>query len=70
MRQTDAFSGPRIGELQALVDVILGRRREAIDRLARLLEAPYRGSLTTTDLRLDPVWEPLHGVPAFEALLR
>jgi DNA-binding winged helix-turn-helix (wHTH) protein/TolB-like protein/Flp pilus assembly protein TadD len=70
MRQTDAFSGPRIGEIQALVDVILGRRREAIGRLARLLATPYRGALTTTDLRLDPVWQPLHGDPAFEALLR
>ncbi|HKH47558.1 MAG TPA: winged helix-turn-helix domain-containing protein [Thermoanaerobaculia bacterium] len=68
--QSDAFSGPRIGEIQALVDLILGRRREAIDRLARLLATPYRGSLTTTDLRLDPVWKPLHGDPAFENLLR
>ncbi len=70
MRQSDAFSGPRIGEIQALVDLILGRRREAIDQLARLLATPYRNSLTTTDLRLDPVWKPLEGDPAFEALLR
>lgn len=70
MRQSDAFSGPRIGEIQALVDVILGRRREAIDRLAGLLAIPYRNSLTTTDLRLDPAWKPLRGDPAFEALLR
>jgi len=70
MRQSDAFSGPRIGEIQALVDVILGRRGEAIDRLAKLLSTPYRNSLTTTDLRLDPAWKPLQGEPAFEALLQ
>jgi TolB-like protein/tetratricopeptide (TPR) repeat protein len=70
MRQTDAFSGPRIGEIQALVDVILGRHREAIDHLARLLATPYRNSLTVTDLRLDPAWTPLRGDAAFKALLR
>jgi adenylate cyclase len=70
MRQTDAFSGPRIGEIQALVDVILGRHREAIDRLARQLATVYRGSLTKTDLRLDPLWQPLRGESAFESLFR
>jgi tetratricopeptide (TPR) repeat protein len=70
MRQIDAFSGPRIGEIQSLVDVILGRRREAVDELARLLATPYRGSLTVADLRLDPLWSPLHGDPGFEALLQ
>ncbi len=70
LRQTDAFSGPRMLELQALVDAVLGRRREAVDRLARLLATPYRDSITTTSLRLDPFWKPLRGDPAFERLLR
>lgn len=70
MRQVDAFSGPRIGEIQALVDVILGRRHEAITRLAKLLAVPYRGSLTSTDLRLDPLWKPLQGDLDFVPLLR
>jgi DNA-binding winged helix-turn-helix (wHTH) protein/TolB-like protein/Flp pilus assembly protein TadD len=69
MRQSDFFSGPRIGEIQALVDVILGRHREAVDRLAKLIATPYRNSLTVTDLRLDPAWKPLWEDSAF-ALLR
>jgi tetratricopeptide (TPR) repeat protein len=70
MRQSDSFSGPRIGEIQALVDVILGRHREAVDRLAHQLATTYRSSLTIVDLRLDPAWKPLWGESAFEALLR
>lgn len=70
MSQADAFSGPRIGEIQALVDVILGRHREALDRLTQLRASPYRGAVTSTDLRLDPFWKPLQGDPAFEALVR
>ncbi len=69
MRHSDAFSGPRIIEIQAMVDVILGRHREALDRLASLLSTPYRGSITTTDLRLDPIWINLRSDPGFEALL-
>ena len=70
MGQIDSFSGPRIGEIQALIDVILGRHREATDRLIRLLATSYRNSLTMMDLRLDPAWEPLRQDPSFRALLR
>lgn len=58
---SDAFSGPRINEIQAMVDARLGRRREAIENLSRLIGSQYRGSITKSDLLLDPVWEALRG---------
>lgn len=66
----DAFSGPRIVELQAMADAILGRRREAVTQLARLLAIPYQCPISTADLRLNPVWDSLRGDPGFEALLQ
>lgn len=68
--RADAFSGPRTLEVEAVVDVILGRRREAASKLARLLATPYRYSITTSDLRLNPVWDPLRDAPGFKALLQ
>jgi tetratricopeptide (TPR) repeat protein len=68
--QHDAFSGPQIVEVQAMVDCILGRRREAIARLDRLLSASYRDPICTAKLRLDPVWDDLRGDDGFKNLLR
>ncbi len=69
MRQADAFSGPRIEEIQALVNVELGRRSEALALLDSLGSKPYRESITRTDLLLDPIWEPLRGEPGFQFLV-
>lgn len=66
----DAFSGPRFVEIQAMVNAILGRRRESVALLKRLLSTPYRDPLSIAELRLDPVWDTLRGDPEFEALLR
>jgi adenylate cyclase len=66
----DAFSGPRFVEIQAMVDAILGHRREAVTLLRWLLSTPYRDPISTAKLRLDPVWDPLRGDPEFEALLK
>jgi tetratricopeptide (TPR) repeat protein len=68
--QHDAFSGFRVVEVQAMVDALLGRRREAVALLDRLLRTPYRDPISVFELRLDPAWDPLRGDPGFEALLR
>jgi adenylate cyclase len=67
--QHDAFSGPQIIEIQAMVDTILGRRHEAVTRLARLLSRNYRSAIGRFELRRDPVWDPLRGDREFEALV-
>lgn len=69
-KRNDTFSGPRFEETQALVDAILGRRREAVQRLARLLAVPYQRPISAAELRLNPLWDPLRDDPEFEALLR
>jgi TolB-like protein/DNA-binding winged helix-turn-helix (wHTH) protein/Flp pilus assembly protein TadD len=69
-RRNDAFSGLRFVEMQAMVDAILGRRREAVHWLTRLLERPYQRPISAADLRFNPLWDPLRGDPEFEALLR
>lgn len=66
----DSFSGPRMLEVQARIDAILGRRQQAVGRLARLLSMTYQSSISAADLRLDPVWDPLRGSPAFGDLMR
>jgi TolB-like protein/DNA-binding winged helix-turn-helix (wHTH) protein/cytochrome c-type biogenesis protein CcmH/NrfG len=66
----DTFYGPRMVQLQAKVDAILGRRREAISHLAHLLAIPYQDAISVAELRLDPIWDQLRGERAFEELLR
>ncbi len=68
--EKDAFSGPQIVEVQAMVDVALGRHTGAVARLDQLLETPYRAAICRAEVRMSPVWEPLRGEPAFEALIR
>ena len=65
----DAFSGPRILEIQAMVEATLGHRREAVERLARLLATPYQSPVSVADLKLNPVWIPLRDDPGFADLL-
>ena len=69
-RRNDLFTGPRMIEIQAMVDTILGRHREATDRLARLLATPYQGAISPVELRFSPVWDPLRDDPEFQKLLR
>lgn len=66
----DSFTGPRIVELRARVDVALGRHEEAVGRLESLLSKHYQLALTLTELALDPAWDPLREDKRFEALLR
>ncbi len=70
LRHSDAFTGPRMIEIQVMVEVILGRRHEAVSQLARLLATPYQSSLTVSDLRLNPVWDSLRDDSGFKELIR
>jgi hypothetical protein len=69
----DRLSGPGNEENLALVEMIIGENSRAISTLTRLLQTPYYGGLYLTPvtlalLRLDPIWDPLRGDPAFQKL--
>jgi TolB-like protein/Flp pilus assembly protein TadD len=70
----DRLSGPGFEENLALVEMIIGENSGAISTLTRLLQTPYGGWLyspapiTPALLRLDPLWDPLRGDPAFQKL--
>jgi adenylate cyclase len=69
-KRHDAFTGPRLLELEAVVNGMLGHRHEAIVSLTHLLGTSYKNSICISELRLDPIWDPLRGSPEFEDLLR
>jgi hypothetical protein len=68
------LAGPAFEENLALVEMIVGENSRAISTLTRLLQTPYGGWLyslaliTPALLRLDPIWDPLRGDPAFQKL--
>jgi TolB-like protein/Tfp pilus assembly protein PilF len=70
----DRLSGPGFEENLALVEMIIGENGHAIATLTGLLQTPYGGWLyspapiTPALLRLDPIWDPLRGDPAFQKL--
>jgi TolB-like protein/Tfp pilus assembly protein PilF len=69
----DRAQGPAYEEILALVETMVGENSRAISTLTRLLQTPYRswlyrGSVTPALLRLDPIWDPLRGDPAFQKL--
>jgi serine/threonine-protein kinase len=75
MRQPakDRVNGPNHEECLALIQMIVGENGRAISILTQLLQTPYPGSLyggpvTSALLRLDPIWDPLRGDPAFQKL--
>jgi TolB-like protein/predicted Zn-dependent protease len=71
---TDRLVGPAFEENLALVEMISGENSRAISTLTRLLQTSYGGWLyspapiTPALLRLDPIWDPLRGDPAFQKL--
>jgi TolB-like protein/regulator of sirC expression with transglutaminase-like and TPR domain len=69
----DAAVGPFADENMAVVATFFGEKSRAIELLAHLVRIPYAGWLygnpvTPALLRLDPIWDPLRGDPAFEKL--
>jgi len=62
-------------ELLAVVETVLGENSRAISTLTQLLKTPYASYIygapvTPALLRLDPLWDPLRGDPAFEKLCK
>ena len=69
----DRLWGPKYEENLALIQTIFGENRRAIETLTQLLQTPYNSYFWTTPitpalLRLDPLWDPLRGDPAFQKL--
>ena len=70
----DQVPGPAYEELLALIQTVLGENSRAISTLTRLLKTPYGSFIygpapvTPALLRLDPLWDPLRGDPAFQKL--
>jgi TolB-like protein/cytochrome c-type biogenesis protein CcmH/NrfG len=73
-RGKDAVWGPSLEENLAFIETIFGEKSRAIAVLTSLLQTPYSSarynpaSITAPLLRLDPIWDPLRGDPAFQKL--
>ena len=73
-RAKDAVSGPSLEENLAFIQTMFGENKHAISTLSDLLQTPYSSLLyglvpiTPALLRLDPIWDPWRGDPAFQKL--
>ena len=73
-RAKDPVAGPALEENLALIQMLFGENSRAISTLTQLLQTPYNSwiyaptPITPALLRLDPIWDPLRGDPAFQKL--
>ena len=72
----DPLKGPTLEENFARIQAMFGEHSRAISTLRQLLQTPYvrllffysATPITPALLRLDPLWDPLRGDPAFQRL--
>jgi len=70
----DRVHAPSLKENLALIQTMFGENSHAISTLTQLLQTPYwspnyyPAAITPALLRLDPLWDPLRGDPAFQKL--
>ena len=69
----DQVNGPAREEGLAVIQMTFSENSQAISTLTQLLQTPYIGwfygtPVTPALLRLDPLWDPLRGDPAFQKL--
>jgi TolB-like protein/Tfp pilus assembly protein PilF len=74
-RAKDPVGGPGWEVELAGIQTLVGNNSEAISTLTKLLQTPFSGGsfiqgppITPAVLRLDPIWDPLRGDPAFQKL--
>jgi serine/threonine-protein kinase len=73
-RAKEPTFGPPYEENLAVIQMLVGENSPAISTLAQLLQTPYLSNfyepapITRALLRLDPMWDPLRGDPAFQKL--
>ena len=73
-RAKDPVDGPMYEESLAVVQTLIGENSRAIATITGLLRTPYESwnykptGITPALLRLDPIWDPLRGDPAFQKL--
>jgi TolB-like protein/class 3 adenylate cyclase/cytochrome c-type biogenesis protein CcmH/NrfG len=63
----DAIDGSLFMEYLAAIYATSGKADAAIDQLAATAKIP--GHLNYGELRLDPIWDPLHGDPRFDKIV-
>lgn len=65
----DAAAGPEHVMYLALIYTLVGEYDAAIERLSYLLSIPAGSSVTVALLELEPCWDPLRDLAAFQRLL-